>query len=718
MATRRGTARGERLDGTSSRDSLLGLAGNDKLFGLAGNDVLDGGAGADLMTGGRGNDTYIVDNVGDRAFEKRGEGTDTVRARVSYTLAAELENLVLLGRANLSGSGNAGANQLTGNGGRNTLSGGAGNDLLNGNGGVDTLRGGTGDDTYVIDSGAVRVQEASGAGFDIVRTSVSYTLPSHVEKLIVVGNLFVHGIGNALANVMIGSAASNRLDGGGGNDYLDGGAGNDVLVGGAGDDTFVVDAGGDSVIEDANQGRDTVHTTFDGYRLPANVEDLLLLGTRDISATGNELANHITGNAGANQLAGGDGDDVIDGGAGADLMQGGPGNDSYVVDDVGDLIDEAAPVTLLSFSFQSVAGDVFDNPGTALKADVVTEVSAWSTQDAATLIDAGLNGFDPEPNRGRALGATGFDDGDVASTEDDGNALLFSFVIAAGERIDLSGFSFKEQASNGARGTGPSDWQMLINGLVVAEGSVTFGNPGGLQAGSLTLAELAGLTGTVNVVIHASGTSAPNATWRIDDFMLFGSVGGGGSDDVSSSIDYTLASGVEHLTLTGSQALHGTGNALANDITGNDAANVLDGAGGADRIHGGGGDDIIVYDALDTSLDGGTGADTLRIDGSGLTLDLRAVDDTRLRHFDHIDLGGSGDNRMELDVSDLLALGADDDILRVSGDADDVIVSSGQGWTADGGDAQLIGGVSYLAYSAGAAHLLVDVDLLPHATLS
>ena len=95
MATRRGTAHGERLDGTAAGDSL---------FGLAGNDVLDGGSGADLLTGGRGNDVYIVDNVGDRVVARRAEGIDTVRASVSHMLAAEIENLLLVALDLLTGA--------------------------------------------------------------------------------------------------------------------------------------------------------------------------------------------------------------------------------------------------------------------------------------------------------------------------------------------------------------------------------------------------------------------------------------------------------------------------------------------------------------------------------------------------------------------------------------------------------------------------------------
>ncbi|MBK6659973.1 MAG: hypothetical protein IPG43_18300 [Proteobacteria bacterium] len=702
MATRRGTARAERLDGSAAADTLLGLAGNDKLFGLAGNDVLDGGLGADLMSGGRGNDSYRVDHAGDRVVEKRGEGTDTVRASVSHTLAAEVENLILLGSAALSATGNAGANQLTGNSARNLLTGGAGNDVLNGGGGIDTLRGGTGNDTYIVNVGAVRITEAAGAGVDLVKSSVSYTLPANVEKLMVTGNLFVHAIGNALDNIMTGSAASNVLDGKGGDDVLDGRAGNDTLKGGEGDDTFYVDAHGDSVVEGVDEGHDTVRTALDGYVLPANVEDLELSGVRNLAATGNELANHISGNAGANHLAGGDGDDTLDGGAGADLMQGGPGNDVYFVDHAGDVIDEAAAVTLLRFNFQNVAGDTFANPGTALKVDAISEVGAWTTRDAGTLLPDGLKGFDLEPNRGLALGATGFDDG---------NAFLLSFTIAPGQRIDITGFSFNEQSSNGGQGDGPDHWSVQINGVAVAAGNATLGNPGGHHSGEVELTSLVGLTGTIDVVVSATGASAASARWRIDDFILTGTVGGGGTDVVNSSADITLSSGVEHLVLTGSAALRGTGNEFANDITGNGAANLLDGAGGADRVNGGVGDDIIVYDALDTLLAGGAGADTLRVDGSGVTLDLSLVEDARLLDFDHLDITGSGANSVILALGDVLAIGADNATLRISGDAGDSITSSGQGWVADGDGVQTIDGEQYQSYSAASVHLLVDIEL-------
>lgn len=66
------------------------LTGNDQ------NNILDGMSGADIMAGGKGNDSYYVDNAGDQVIEKAGEGVDTVYAKVSTTLSANVENLVLL----------------------------------------------------------------------------------------------------------------------------------------------------------------------------------------------------------------------------------------------------------------------------------------------------------------------------------------------------------------------------------------------------------------------------------------------------------------------------------------------------------------------------------------------------------------------------------------------------------------------------------------------
>jgi Ca2+-binding RTX toxin-like protein len=146
----------ENLVGSRFNDILTGSASANALTGGPGDDRLDGGAGADRLAAGAGNDRYVVDHAGDVVLESEGAGTDTVRSGVDYTLAANVENLVLEATAGLAGTGNALANTLTGNAGSNLLRGGPGADLLLGGAGTDALAGGTGADTLTGGLGSDR----------------------------------------------------------------------------------------------------------------------------------------------------------------------------------------------------------------------------------------------------------------------------------------------------------------------------------------------------------------------------------------------------------------------------------------------------------------------------------------------------------------------------------------------------------------------------------
>jgi Ca2+-binding RTX toxin-like protein len=95
------------ITGNTGNNQLSGLDGNDTLVGGAGNDILDGGSGIDSMSGGTGDDSYVVDDAGDIVIEAAGGGNDTVNASIDYTLGDNLENLALLGAADLSAGGNA-----------------------------------------------------------------------------------------------------------------------------------------------------------------------------------------------------------------------------------------------------------------------------------------------------------------------------------------------------------------------------------------------------------------------------------------------------------------------------------------------------------------------------------------------------------------------------------------------------------------------------------
>jgi Ca2+-binding RTX toxin-like protein len=147
-----GGNRDDRMEGLAGNDLLNGGSGNDTLYGGDGNDTLDGGKKVDVLVGGVGDDAYFVDGILAVVTESPDEGMDIVFASITYALAPEVENLVLIGTRRADGTGNALDNALTGNAAGNLLSGSSGEDVLAGGAGADTLIGGDGNDTFVLDS--------------------------------------------------------------------------------------------------------------------------------------------------------------------------------------------------------------------------------------------------------------------------------------------------------------------------------------------------------------------------------------------------------------------------------------------------------------------------------------------------------------------------------------------------------------------------------------
>lgn len=326
------------LYGTNGDDKIEGLDGRDDLYGLNGDDTLDGGNGADNMFGGNGDDAYWVDDRGDLVVEGTNKGYDTIYTSVIYTIAANVEKMVLTGTGNIAGYGatgddtligNVGSNRLNGNDGNDMISGGWGNDTLDGGKGDDMLKGGKGNDRYYVDLHDT-VTEHGGEGFDTVYSSSTFTIGDNIERLTLTGSADHFGTGNDMDNVITGNAGNNILGGAGGDDIINGGLGADTMRGGDGNDTFYVDNVGDTVTEYTGQGDDSVFSSL-SFTLGNNVENLVLTGIADIDATGNSLNNLLTGN---------DGDNVLDGKAGADVMAGGKGDDTYHVDNAGDVVIE------------------------------------------------------------------------------------------------------------------------------------------------------------------------------------------------------------------------------------------------------------------------------------------------------------------------------------------------------------------------------------------
>ncbi len=297
------------LNGLTAATGLVinsaGASGWGLIVASAGD--VNGDGGADLL-------------IGDSRLSPDG----VYQAGSAYILYGIVPPITFVGGAKAETVNGAGGNDvLSGMGGNDTLNGLAGNDSLDGGDGADKLNGGAGTDTLIGGAGADRMD--GGTGVDI-------------------------------------------LIGGDGNDYLDGGADADTLTGGAGNDVYIVDSLGDTTVELAGGGTDVVRTALDGWVMSANVENLELQGTANISAQGNEGANNMLGNGGDNTLSGlagvdtlngGDGDDIIVGGLGNDLLRGGIGADVFLVAHA-----FSPPVeTDIVYDFSAAEGDIIDLSG-------------------------------------------------------------------------------------------------------------------------------------------------------------------------------------------------------------------------------------------------------------------------------------------------------------------------------------------------------------------
>ncbi len=290
-----GNAGANRITGGSNGDTLIGKAGADHLAGGAGNDHLHGNdaatradGAADTLAGGPGDDTLYVGDASDIVIEFANEGSDTVRAFVSYTLpaGAEIEHLVLETNA-ANGTGNEFANTITGNAGANVLDGGGPEQ--------DTLNGGAGHDTYRVtlvsgQFGQVRIDDVivdpdgPGAGVLLIANPSRFNYIHDTDAAYGFADFELTG-GNANGmngdendNVVRDSSGNgNTLDGKGGDDTLHGLGGNDILIGGAGRDRLF---GGD--------GDDTLHHDADDSDLTVSGgsgTDTLLVTANDVAVT-------------------------------------------------------------------------------------------------------------------------------------------------------------------------------------------------------------------------------------------------------------------------------------------------------------------------------------------------------------------------------------------------------------------------------------------------
>lgn len=390
--------------GNDLNNRILGNSAANTLNGGLGDDILDGGTGADLLIGGLGGDNYHIDNVGDRVVELANSGVDRVSSSISYTLAANVEELRLEGNKAINGAGNELANQISGNDNNNLLRGGLGNDSLEGYAGADTFNidagrdvvwdFGYGKDVLTVAAGAsveawVRGDfTATGAtknnstvgnaelrlgeddNYDInlsaATGSAGWTVVLGADWW---GNTATHVIGSKFADVIDTTWSSNETH---------------ILEGGAGDDRFLFQD--DSDLEAAGvfggSGNDTVVMTDDDYTITddemAQMISIEAIELGDGSYGTDIDLGHYAATSGLTHIYGGSDDDnidagyadytlnaVIDGGTGDDVIYGSQQADTIAGGDGSDWLQGNGGNDTFVFLGESSYGDTIIDFSTA-----------------------------------------------------------------------------------------------------------------------------------------------------------------------------------------------------------------------------------------------------------------------------------------------------------------------------------------------------------------
>ena len=533
------------ISGSANRDTIYGLGGDDRLFG--GNDATD-----DELFGGEGDDYIILDNLdtgdgsnGNDTYEIRHsaiqifEGfTGGIDTAVTHLAAFDLSGFE--GVENLTGK-----SSLSGLAVAQTLSGSNGNNIIKDNaaGFADVLNGLAGDDELHSRSGADTVN--GGDGNDLFYAGSS-------------SGTFNGGTGNDVFHALSGSA---------GNSY----------AGGTGDDTYDVFADISAVIsENVDEGTDTILTAAASFNLSgfANIENLV--GESTVAG------QTFTGNAGMNSMTGSKFSDTLDGGAGIDTLIGGLGDDTYVLDNEADVVTEVDGEGTDTIN-SSASFMLSSNVETLVLTGTFSINGTGNAQDNIITGNDGNNVLDGGIGNDGLIGGLG-DDTYMLGDEAD------AVTEVAGQGIDTITSLIARSLADTA--------YLAIENLTLT-GSSAINGTGNALANTLTgnsaANTLNGGTGSDRMV-----GGVGNDTYVTDGGDTIVEASGGGTDLVQSSMSFTLGLNVEKLTLTGTAAIGGKGNTLANTITGNAAKNTLNGLSGNDTMNGGSGNDLII---------GGTGRD-------------------------------------------------------------------------------------------------------------
>ncbi|PXX12816.1 VCBS repeat protein [Nitrosomonas ureae] len=270
------------IDSDGDLDAFVGNNNGNMQFYVNNGLLLTSTVGNDILTGTPSNNDTVTYGLAIGPVTVSLSNTNP-----QNTLGAGLDTLTAI--ENIIGS--AFNDILTGNAKNNTLTGRGGHDTLNGAGGADVMAGGFGNDVYTVNVSGDVVMENFNQGSDKINSSVTYTLPAHVENLTLTGAGAINGTGNDLANIIIGNAGNNQLDGGASNNTLTGGLGNDIFK--------FTTAGHVDVITDYNVTNDTIqleNAVFTALTVTGTLAAARFrIGANALDANDNIIYNSTTG---------------------------------------------------------------------------------------------------------------------------------------------------------------------------------------------------------------------------------------------------------------------------------------------------------------------------------------------------------------------------------------------------------------------------------------